>query len=94
VSGSRRLALDDRFRAGVHLASVIIVWPKLWTYHSFLATLDTPLAPLTPRVLNGLLVATLLAASTVFLRPDWYGATSSTGSQCADCTCLPARPFS
>lgn len=55
-------------------ASLFVVWPKLWTYYSFLATLDTPLArPLTPRVLNGLLVATLLAAATVFIRPDWYG---------------------
>jgi hypothetical protein len=54
---------------------MFIVWPKLWSYYSFLATLDTPLArPLRrPAVLNGLLVATLVAGATVLLRPEWYG---------------------
>lgn len=54
---------------------MFIVWPKLWSYYSFLATLDTPLAaPLRKRgVLQGLLVLTLLAGTSVLLRPEWYG---------------------
>lgn len=57
------------------LAANVLVWPKLWTYYSFLATLDTPLArPLqSRRRLNGLLAVTLLAATTVLVWPQWYG---------------------
>lgn len=57
------------------LVAMFVIWPKLWTYYSFLATLDTPLArPLNrPGVLSGLLAFTLLAGLTVVFRPDWYG---------------------
>ena len=57
------------------LAANFLVWPKLWTYYSFLATLDTPLArPLQSRArLTALLIATLLAACTVVIWPQWYG---------------------
>ncbi|MEX0893635.1 MAG: hypothetical protein WEB88_15830, partial [Gemmatimonadota bacterium] len=56
------------------LIAFFLVWPKLWTYYSFLATLDTPLArPLQPRRrLNALLAATLLAAMSVLVWPEWY----------------------
>jgi len=74
IGGVQWIFADARVVAVLGYASLFVVWPKLWTYYSFLATLDTPLArPLTRRVLNGLLVATLLAASTVVLRPEWYG---------------------
>jgi hypothetical protein len=57
------------------LSAMFIVWPKLWSYYSFLATLDTPLAkPLRGRgVLPGLLILTLVAGTSVVVRPGWYG---------------------
>jgi hypothetical protein len=74
IGGVQWIFTDARVVSVLGYASLFVVWPKLWTYYSFLATLDTPLArPLTPRVLKGLLIATLLAASTVVIRPDWYG---------------------
>ncbi len=74
IGGCQWVFTDPRIVSALAAASLFIVWPKLWTYYSFLATLDTPLArPLTRRVLNALLVLTLLAGSTVFIRPDWYG---------------------
>lgn len=56
------------------LAAYVLVWPKLWTYYAFLATLETPLAePLRRRGrLNALLAATLIAALSVPLWPGWY----------------------
>jgi hypothetical protein len=53
---------------------MFVVWPKLWTYYSFLATLDTPLAvPLRRRgVLPGLLATTLVCGTSVFLWPSFY----------------------
>ena len=74
IGGVQWMFTDARIVALLGYASLFIVWPKLWTYYRFLATLDTPLArPLTPRVLRLLLIATLIAGSTVFLRPEWYG---------------------
>jgi hypothetical protein len=74
IGGLQWVFTDARVVSVLGYASLFVVWPKLWTYYSFLATLDTPLArPLTPRVLRGLLIATLLAASSVIIRPDWYG---------------------
>jgi hypothetical protein len=75
IGGAQWVIADARVVAALHLTALFVVWPKLWTYYSFLATLDTPLArPLTPRVLRWFLVATLLAGTTVFIRPDWYAA--------------------
>lgn len=74
--GGATWVLDDAgLVTALGLTSLFIVWPKLWTYYSFLATLDTPLArPLRTRgVLPGLLAATLILATTVLVRPEWYG---------------------
>ena len=74
IGGVQWMFTDARIVAVLGYASLFIVWPKLWTYYRFLATLDTPLArPLTPRALRLLLIATLTAGSTVFLFPNWYG---------------------
>lgn len=56
------------------LAAYMLVWPKLWTYYNFLATLETPLAePLkAPGRLSWLLSATLLASLSVVFWPHWY----------------------
>jgi hypothetical protein len=74
IGGTQWIFADASMVVALSFTSLIVVWPKLWTYYSFLATLDTPLArPLTPRVLNALLLATLLGGATVLIRPDWYG---------------------
>jgi hypothetical protein len=75
IAGAGWVFTDARLVAALGLFSMFVVWPKLWTYYSFLATLDTPLArPLQTRgVLRGLLVLTLVAGSTVLIRPEWYG---------------------
>ncbi len=75
LGGATWLLTDARLVTLLGLTAYVLVWPKLWTYYSFLATLDTPLArPLqSPRRLNLLLLLTLLAATTVVLRPAWYG---------------------
>ncbi|MGQ0814235.1 MAG: hypothetical protein ACT4O1_07185 [Gemmatimonadota bacterium] len=75
MGGSAWFFADARLVVALSLTANVLVWPKLWTYYSFLATLDTPLArPLqSRRALNGLLVLTMLAGSTVLLRPEWYG---------------------
>lgn len=75
LGGAVWLLADERAVGLATLAANFLVWPKLWTYYSFLATLDTPLArPLNrPTWLNALLVATLIAALTVVIWPDWYG---------------------
>lgn len=75
MGGCAWLFTDARLVVALSLTANLLVWPKLWTYYSFLATLDTPLArPLqSRRGLNSLLIATLLAALTVLWRPEWYG---------------------
>lgn len=75
MGGCAWLFADTRLVAALVLTANVLVWPKLWTYYSFLATLDTPLArPLqSRRLLNGLLLLTLLAGLTVIWRPEWYG---------------------
>jgi hypothetical protein len=74
IAGANWVFTDARLVAALGLSAMFVVWPKLWTYYSFLATLDTPLArPLTRPVLNTLLVLTLVAGSSVAIRPEWYG---------------------
>ena len=75
IGGATWVFTDERLVVALGLTSMFIVWPKLWTYYSFLATLDTPLArPFrAPGVLKGLLTLSLLAATTVLIRPGWYG---------------------
>lgn len=74
IGGATWLLTDETWVRALGLMAMFIVWPKLWSYYSFLATLDTPLAGPLRRtgVLSGLLVATLVAGTTVFLRPEWY----------------------
>lgn len=75
LSGAVWIFTDPGVVRYLTLAANVLVWPKLWTYYSFLATLDTPLArPIrSRRRLNVLLGATLLAALTVVIWPHWYG---------------------
>lgn len=75
LSGGVWILTDSDAVRVLTLAANVLVWPKLWTYYSFLATLDTPLArPLRSRGrLTALLAATLLAALTVLIWPEWYG---------------------
>ena len=79
MGGSAWIFSDPRLVVALSLTANVLVWPKLYTYYSFLATLDTPLArPLrAPGRLNILLVLTLLAGATVFIRPDWYGSAAT-----------------
>src|SRR5262249_32585536 len=75
LGGAAWVLTDARLIVTLNLTAHFLVWIKLWTYYSFLATLDTPLArPLrSRRVLDGLLLLTFLAGLTVVFRPSWYG---------------------
>ncbi len=65
---------DARAAIALNLTMYAFVWPKLWTYYNFLATLPTPLAQVIRP--NGrrftFLALTLLASLTVFLWPGAY----------------------
>ncbi len=75
IGGAPWVLTDSGWVRFLGLFAMFLVWPKLWSYYSFLATLDTPLAvPLRRRgVLPAILVGTLLAGLTVVFRPGWYG---------------------
>ncbi|MGQ0535396.1 MAG: hypothetical protein ACT4PT_04935 [Methanobacteriota archaeon] len=65
---------DPRLVYALCGTAFFLVWPKLWTYYSFLATLPTPLAaPIrSPGRLSVFLALTVAAGLSWFLRPDLY----------------------
>lgn len=74
ISGVAWLFDSARVVEAMGIVSICIVWPKLWTYYSFLSTLDTPLArPLRRgRLLDVMLGLGLVGTATVLAWPEWY----------------------
>ncbi|HVM44878.1 MAG TPA: hypothetical protein VM582_02990, partial [Candidatus Thermoplasmatota archaeon] len=74
LAGLTWLVEDVRVAWALTGSAVFLVWPKLWAYFSFLATLPTPLArhlqsPVRLRVFLGL---TLAAGASWFVWPHYY----------------------
>ncbi len=65
---------DPRASVALTLTMYAFVWPKLWTYYNFLATLPTPLARLVrPQGRRfAFLAVTLACSATVFIWPEAY----------------------